>query len=56
MLIRLTKATSFFNGAASLYNAELFLKARAMAEKAAEHPNFTKQAKDLLEQIRLKIN
>ena len=54
--VRLTKATSFFNGAASLYNAELFTKARAMAKKAAEHPNFTKQAKDLLEQIRQKIN
>jgi tetratricopeptide (TPR) repeat protein len=54
--IRLTKATSFYNGAASLYNAELFIKARAMAAKAAEHPNFKKQARDLLEQIRQRIH
>jgi tetratricopeptide (TPR) repeat protein len=54
--IRLSKATSYFNGAASLYNAENFMKARTMAEKAAEHPNFKKQAADLLERIKQSIH
>jgi tetratricopeptide (TPR) repeat protein len=53
--IRLTKATSFYNGAASMYNAELFKKSLAMASKAALHPNFKKQALELIEQIRLRI-
>lgn len=52
--IRLSKATSYYNGAAGYFNAEYFDKAMAMAEKAAKHPNFESQSRELMEKIKNK--
>jgi tetratricopeptide (TPR) repeat protein len=50
--IRLSKATASYNAAASYFNAKMYTQASSLAQEAAKHPNFKKQAEELIVSIK----
>lgn len=50
--IRLSKATASYNAAAIYFNAKMYKQALSLAQEAAKHPNFKKQAEELIMSIR----
>jgi tetratricopeptide (TPR) repeat protein len=50
--IRMSKATASYNAAASYFNAKMYTQALPLAQEAAKHPNFKKQAEELIVSIK----
>ena len=50
--IRLSLATSFYNAAACLYNAEMKEEALSVAEKALLHPTYKEKTEQLISKIK----
>ncbi len=50
--IRLSRATALYNAAAGYFHTDKKAKALALAQKAAQHPNFREKAEQLVQQIK----